>query len=59
MAAGAARGRATPGTPRWGAVEADNPIKEYMTKVLTGSDAEVEARRTSDRITELLDLDAR
>ncbi|MFJ8651502.1 extracellular solute-binding protein [Streptomyces rochei] len=59
MAAGAARGRATPGTPRWGAVEADNPIKEYMTKVLTGSDAESEARRTSDRITELLDLDAR
>ncbi len=30
-----------------------------MTKVLTGSDAESEARRTSDRITELLDLDAR
>ncbi|MFD5460878.1 hypothetical protein ACFWIR_38705, partial [Streptomyces olivaceus] len=39
MAAGAAQGRATPGTPRWGAVEADNPIKEYMTKVLNGADA--------------------
>ncbi|MEV5549827.1 extracellular solute-binding protein [Streptomyces sp. NPDC052309] len=59
MAAGAAQGRATPGTPRWGAVEADNPIKEYMTKVLTGADARSEARRASDRITELLDLDAR
>ncbi|MFC7814930.1 extracellular solute-binding protein [Streptomyces sp. NPDC057367] len=59
MAAGAAQGRATPGTPRWGAVEADNPIKEYMTKVLTGGDAESEAAKASDRITELLDLDAR
>ncbi|MFE0823751.1 extracellular solute-binding protein [Streptomyces sp. NPDC058794] len=59
MAAGAAQGRATPGTPRWGAVEADNPIKEYMTKVLTGGDAESEAGKASDRITELLDLDAR
>ncbi|MGW8066147.1 extracellular solute-binding protein [Streptomyces ziwulingensis] len=59
MAAGAAQGRATPGTPRWSAVEADNPIKAYMTKVLTGADAETEAARASDRITELLDLDAR
>ncbi|GAA3962537.1 extracellular solute-binding protein [Streptomyces marokkonensis] len=59
MAAGAAQGRATPGTPRWGAVEADNPIKDYMTKVLTGGDAESEAGKASDRITELLDLDAR
>ncbi|MFC7885848.1 extracellular solute-binding protein [Streptomyces sp. NPDC057376] len=59
MAAGAAQGRATPGTPRWGAVEADNPIKEYMTKVLTGGDAESEAAKASDRVTELLDLDAR
>ncbi|KFG71287.1 extracellular solute-binding protein [Streptomyces mutabilis] len=58
MAAGAAQGRATPGTPRWGAVEADNPLKEYMTKVLTGGDAESEARKASDRITGLLDLDA-
>ncbi|NEB08312.1 extracellular solute-binding protein [Streptomyces coelicoflavus] len=55
MAAGAAQGRATPGTPQWGAVEADNPIKEYMTKVLKGADAKPEARKASDRITELLD----
>lgn len=59
MAAGAAQGRATPGTPRWGAVEADNPIKQYMTKVLTGAKAKPEARRASDRVTELLDLNAR
>lgn len=55
MAAGAAHGRATPTTPRWGAVEADNPIKEYMTKVLSGADPVTEARRASRRITELLD----
>ncbi|MFD3730908.1 extracellular solute-binding protein [Streptomyces sp. NPDC058632] len=57
MAAGAAEGRATPGTPRWGAVEADNPIKTYMTKVLTGADPATEAERASRRITEILDLD--
>lgn len=59
MAAGAAQGRATPGTPRWGAVEADNPIKEYMTKVLKGAKAKSEARKASDRITELLDVNTR
>ncbi|GAA2572181.1 MULTISPECIES: extracellular solute-binding protein [Streptomyces] len=59
MAAGAAQGRATPGTPRWGAVEADNPIKEYMTKVLKGANAKSEARKASDRITELLDVNTR
>ncbi|MEU9650940.1 extracellular solute-binding protein [Streptomyces sp. NPDC048110] len=59
MAAGAAEGRATPGTPQWGAVEADNPIKAYMTKVLKGADAKSEARKASDRITELLDPNTR
>ncbi|MCI3277980.1 extracellular solute-binding protein [Streptomyces cylindrosporus] len=54
MAAGAARGRATPSTPQWGAVEADNPIKPYMTKVLLGADPATEARRASKRITEIL-----
>ncbi|MFJ5775582.1 extracellular solute-binding protein [Streptomyces sp. NPDC093094] len=53
MAAGAAQGRATPTTPEWAAVEADNPIKAYMTKVLNGADSEKEARRASERITEL------
>ncbi|MFI1164588.1 extracellular solute-binding protein [Streptomyces sp. NPDC020801] len=51
MAAGAAHGRATPSTPQWAAVEAGNPIKDYMTKVLTGSDPVTEARRASRRIT--------
>ncbi|MFJ4466487.1 extracellular solute-binding protein [Streptomyces sp. NPDC089424] len=54
MAAGAAQGRATPSTPEWAAVEADNPIKEYMTRVLTGADPGAEARRASRRITEAL-----
>ncbi|GGN57866.1 lipoprotein [Streptomyces albiflavescens] len=54
MAAGAAQGRATPSSPQWAAVEADNPIKAYMTKVLAGSDPTTEARRASDRITRAL-----
>lgn len=31
MAVGAANGHATPNTPGWAAVEAENPIKDYMT----------------------------
>ncbi|GGR91187.1 MULTISPECIES: extracellular solute-binding protein [Streptomyces] len=54
MAAGAAHGRATPTTPQWADVEADNPIKEYMTRVLQGGDPAAEARRASRRITEAL-----
>ncbi|MFF9134914.1 extracellular solute-binding protein [Streptomyces sp. NPDC014806] len=54
MAAGAAHGRATPSTPEWAVVEADNPIKRYMTAVLTGADPATEARRASRRITEQL-----
>ncbi|MFE4052592.1 extracellular solute-binding protein [Streptomyces sp. YIM B13518] len=57
MAAGAARGRATPGTPQWAAVEADNPIKEYMTEVLTGADPATAAERAARRITEALAFD--
>ncbi|CAM5625882.1 Extracellular solute-binding protein OS=Streptomyces alboniger OX=132473 GN=CP975_32095 PE=4 SV=1 [Streptomyces alboniger] len=51
MAVGAANGRATPNSPRWAAVEADNPIKGYMTAVLTGGDPATEARKASARIT--------
>ncbi|MFE0450368.1 extracellular solute-binding protein [Streptomyces sp. NPDC058914] len=51
MAAGAAVGRATPNTPGWAAVEAKNPIKDYMTAVLTGADAPKEAARASASIT--------
>ncbi|MFD3374623.1 MULTISPECIES: extracellular solute-binding protein [unclassified Streptomyces] len=51
MAVGAAEGHATPNTPGWAAVEAKNPIKDYMTAVLTGGDAEKEAATASDAIT--------
>ncbi|MFG3497601.1 extracellular solute-binding protein [Streptomyces sp. NPDC047928] len=54
MAAGAAHGRATPNSPRWAAVEADNPIKPYMTAVLRGEDPERAAKAASQRITEAL-----
>ncbi|GAA5049678.1 extracellular solute-binding protein [Streptomyces similanensis] len=51
MAVGAAQGHATPNTPGWAAVEAENPIKDYMTAVLTGGDLEREAAKTSEEIT--------
>ncbi|WP_327351720.1 extracellular solute-binding protein [Streptomyces sp. NBC_01304] len=56
MAKGAARGRATPNSPRWAAVEEDNPIKAWMTEVLTGGDPARTAKTASRRITEALDL---
>ncbi|MFE0102067.1 extracellular solute-binding protein [Streptomyces sp. NPDC059009] len=55
MAVGAARGRATPASPRWAEVEADNPIKVYMSAVLKGADPAAAARAASRRITEALD----
>ncbi|MFI5653826.1 extracellular solute-binding protein [Streptomyces anulatus] len=51
MAAGAANGHATPNTPGWAAVEAENPIKDYMTAVLTGGDPAKEAAKASADIT--------
>ncbi|WP_327596702.1 extracellular solute-binding protein [Streptomyces chartreusis] len=51
MAVGAAVGRATPNTPGWAAVEAKNPIKDYMTAVLAGADAQAEAEKASASIT--------
>ncbi|MDR3080739.1 MAG: extracellular solute-binding protein [Streptomyces sp.] len=54
MAAGAAHGRATPAAPAWAAVEADNPIKAWMTRVLQGADPAAEAARASQRITRTL-----
>ncbi|TGA96500.1 extracellular solute-binding protein [Streptomyces sp. MZ04] len=56
MAAGAARGRATPASPKWAAVEAENPIKAYMSKVLGGGDPAAEAGVASRRITRALDV---
>ncbi|MEV5016404.1 extracellular solute-binding protein [Streptomyces sp. NPDC053780] len=54
MAAGAANGHATPNTPQWAAVEAKNPVKEYMTAVLTGEDSASEAAKASRTITDTL-----
>ncbi|MFF5970587.1 extracellular solute-binding protein [Streptomyces sp. NPDC012769] len=54
MALGAARGRATPNSPQWADVEADNPIKPYMTAVLSGEDPRQAARDASERITDTL-----
>ncbi|MET9256449.1 extracellular solute-binding protein [Streptomyces sp. NPDC003717] len=54
MAAGAVNGHATPNTPQWAAVEAKNPVKEYMTAVLTGRDAKAEAAKASATITSTL-----
>ncbi|MFD3410409.1 extracellular solute-binding protein [Streptomyces cyaneofuscatus] len=51
MAVGAANGHATPNTPGWAAVEAENPIKDYMTAVLTGGDPAEEAAKASQDIT--------
>ncbi|MFD7894610.1 extracellular solute-binding protein [Streptomyces sp. NPDC059743] len=54
MAAGAARGRATPNLPQWASVEADNPIKPYMTAVLEGQDPQESAKAASEHITAAL-----
>ncbi|MEU9297422.1 extracellular solute-binding protein [Streptomyces sp. NPDC048266] len=54
MAAGAAQGRATPNSPQWAAVEATNPIKQYMTAVLTGTDPARAASTASQSITKTL-----
>lgn len=54
MAAGAAHGRATPNSPQWASVEADNPIKPYMTAVLRGKEPGRAARAASERITAAL-----
>jgi N,N'-diacetylchitobiose transport system substrate-binding protein len=51
MAEGARRGRATPNSPQWAAVEVENPIKPYMSAVLRGGDPLAEARAASERIT--------
>ncbi|MFJ4466883.1 extracellular solute-binding protein [Streptomyces sp. NPDC089424] len=58
MAVGAANGHATPNTPQWAAVEAKNPVKDYMTAVLTGGDPRTEATEASRTITETLNSDS-
>jgi N,N'-diacetylchitobiose transport system substrate-binding protein len=54
MAVGAANGHATPNSPNWAAVEANNPIKQYMTQVLTGADPDAAGRTASTAITKAL-----
>ncbi|MEU5403544.1 extracellular solute-binding protein [Streptomyces sp. NPDC005963] len=56
MAAGARAGgsKATPNSPQWADVEGNNPIKAYMTAVLTGSDPKEAAEKASKSITALL-----
>ncbi|MFJ5610879.1 extracellular solute-binding protein [Streptomyces sp. NPDC093221] len=54
MAVGAANGHATPNSPNWAAVEANNPIKQYMTQVLTGSDPDAAGKTASTAVTKAL-----
>ncbi|MEU9305404.1 extracellular solute-binding protein [Streptomyces sp. NPDC048269] len=57
MAVGAAQGRATPKSARWAEIEAKNPIKPFMTAVLTGQDPKQAARAASDTISKVLSSD--
>jgi N,N'-diacetylchitobiose transport system substrate-binding protein len=54
MAIGAVNGHATPNSPNWTAVEARNPIKEFLTKVLTGTDPKTAAADADAVITSAL-----
>ncbi|MFE9477532.1 extracellular solute-binding protein [Streptomyces spororaveus] len=57
MAPGAAQGRATPTSALWAEVEAKNPIKPYMTAVLTGRDPRQAAKAASEQIGKILSSD--
>ncbi|MFE2550336.1 extracellular solute-binding protein [Streptomyces sp. NPDC059355] len=57
MAPGAAQGRATPKSARWAEVEGKNPIKPYMTAVLSGQDPRQAAKTASDTISKVLSSD--
>uniref|UniRef100_A0AAU2K4J7 Extracellular solute-binding protein n=1 Tax=Streptomyces sp. NBC_00049 TaxID=2903617 RepID=A0AAU2K4J7_9ACTN len=57
MAPGAAQGRATPKSARWAEVEGKNPIKPFMTAVLTGQDPKQAARAASEEISTVLSSD--
>ncbi|MFC9298919.1 extracellular solute-binding protein [Streptomyces sp. NPDC057011] len=57
MAPGAAQGRATPNSARWAEIEAKNPIKPFMTAVLTGQDPRQAARTASETISKVLSSD--
>ncbi|MFD3694965.1 extracellular solute-binding protein [Streptomyces sp. NPDC058646] len=57
MAPGAAQGRATPKSARWAEVEAQNPVKPFMTAVLTGQDPRQAATTASETISKVLSSD--
>ncbi|NGO74819.1 extracellular solute-binding protein [Streptomyces sp. YC504] len=54
MAQGASNGRATPNSPQWAAVEANNPVKEFMTQVLTGADPKKAGATATESISKAL-----
>ncbi|MBT2477462.1 extracellular solute-binding protein [Streptomyces sp. ISL-94] len=57
MVPGAAQGRATPNSARWAEIEAKNPIKPFMTAVLTGQDPKQAAGTASETISKVLSSD--
>ncbi|WP_443065376.1 extracellular solute-binding protein [Streptomyces sp. NBC_00536] len=57
MAPGAAQGRATPKSARWAEVEAKNPMKPYMTAVLSGQDPKEAAKTASEALSKILSSD--
>jgi N,N'-diacetylchitobiose transport system substrate-binding protein len=54
MVEGARNGRATPQSPHWASVEANNPIKAYQTAVLSGADLMEAGEEAALAITDLL-----
>lgn len=54
MMQGATNGFATPNSPNWTAVESNNPIKSYLTKVLTGTDPASAGKEANEAITKTL-----
>ena len=54
MMQGATNGFATPASPNWTAVESNNPIKAYLTKVLTGTDPNAAGKEANDSLTKTL-----
>lgn len=54
MARAAEQGHTVPASPSWGDLEADNPIKRFMTDVLRGEDPGAAARRASATISRVL-----
>ncbi|RZS82838.1 N,N'-diacetylchitobiose transport system substrate-binding protein [Motilibacter rhizosphaerae] len=47
--AAAGGSKATPATPKWAAVEAQNPIKDFLTAVVTGKQKAADAAKTASQ----------